>query len=266
MKIIGTAFLVLFISTAAVGCSKSPSAMSVCQQLEAGGVASNCRMGTPEGLNLAATEKADFDLPSAPGHMGSVLRFDKDETYDKTVAAYSSAAMLAGPHRYGSRATRIFVQMNSGAPENVGAKAKAIVDALPDADKSPPVVSTPVASAVATVSAPSSSATPAASASIVSASEVCQKLQAAGVAKNCAPAANGEHFDIEGVASKGTGNVVVPHDDKTFAKYVAGVEALPATSPLKPYFASSKAHVVVHLTSGVSPAIMTKTKSVVDAL
>lgn len=248
-----------------MGCSKKPDALTVCQQLEAGGVATNCRKGTPEGLGIAAIEKAEFDLPSVPAKGGMVLRFEDDEKYDKTVSAFSGAAVLAGPHRYGSRTTRIFVQMNSGAPAEVGAKAKAVVDALPDEDKSPPVSKAPAAAAPASAGAatPASAAAPAAT---PQPAEVCTKLEAGGVAKNCTKTDTGVKFDIEGVAAKGAGSVVAPGDEKTFGKYLAAVEASPPTSPLRPFVSSSKARIVVHLSKGVTPAVQAKAKGVVDAL
>jgi hypothetical protein len=82
------------------------------------------------GLQATASEVEDFDLPSVPGHGGSVMRFPNPEAYDAAVAAFAAMAALAGPHRYGSRKALIFVQMNEGASADIGAKARAAVDAL----------------------------------------------------------------------------------------------------------------------------------------
>lgn len=100
------------------------------RQLVAQGAAANCRESKPEGLGAAAVEKVDFDLPSVAGKTGAVFRFEKDETFDQTVANFEKAAVLAGPHRYGSKKGLIFVQANSGLSLEEGKKLKAVVDAL----------------------------------------------------------------------------------------------------------------------------------------
>jgi hypothetical protein len=115
-------------------------------------------------------------------------------------------------------------------------------------------------SAVASKDAP-----PSAAATGPTAAEVCQKLTTAGVAKNCAKSDAGETFDIVGMP-KGSGTVVALADDHKFAKYLVGVEASPQTAPIRPFFPSAKAHVVVHLMKGVPAAVEAKTKAVVDAL
>ena len=125
--------LVLMIAVAVVvaACGSSkPTAMAVCKKLEAEGVASNCREDKPGGLGAAAVERAQFDLPSVPGEGGAIMRFDREEFYSSTEDAFGKAAMLAGPHRYGSKKALIFVQMNEGASLDVGKKTKAVVEAL----------------------------------------------------------------------------------------------------------------------------------------
>jgi hypothetical protein len=112
------------------GCSKRPSAADVCKKLEASGVAASCRTDSPNGLGAAASEKVSFDLPSVPGKTGAVFGFASADSYKSTTGAFEGAAMLAGPHRYGSEKALIFVQMNSGATPDVGGKAKAVVEAL----------------------------------------------------------------------------------------------------------------------------------------
>ncbi|HEX7601640.1 MAG TPA: hypothetical protein VF316_08550 [Polyangiaceae bacterium] len=49
---------------------------------------------------------------------------------DGHVTAYEAAAILAGPHRYGSAKALIFVQLSDKASLDVGKKARGIVDAL----------------------------------------------------------------------------------------------------------------------------------------
>lgn len=123
--------LPLFLFAFALGCSsRQLTAMDACHKLEAAGVATNCKPDKPGGLGAAAVEQAVFDLPSVPGKTGQVLRFDRDDFYDNAVTAFGNAALLSGPHRYGSKKARIFLQMNKEAPLDVGQKAKAVVDAL----------------------------------------------------------------------------------------------------------------------------------------
>jgi hypothetical protein len=230
-----------------VGCSKSPTAMSVCKQLEAGGVASSCHPGTKDALSLGAAEKVEFDLPSVPSKTGQVLRFDSDEQYDKTVESFGKLR-LAGPHRYASRATRIFVHVDSEVPAEVGTKAKAVVEALPGEDKSPPV------------SKSAQTPTPR-----TPGEEVCQKLVAAEAAKGCTKTESGARFLVPGVP-KGTGSIVVIGDQEMFDRYVADAEASPPTSPSRPFFVSKKAKIIVHLSKLSGPEIEAKTKTVIDAL
>jgi hypothetical protein len=114
------------------GCRARPSAMTVCSKLTAAGVAAGCRTGgsKPDGLAAAASEYVVFDLPSVPGQTGQVLRFGKSDDYDATVKAFDAMAAFAGRHRYGSGSALIFVQLNSAASSEVGAKTEAIVNAL----------------------------------------------------------------------------------------------------------------------------------------
>jgi tRNA_anti-like len=98
--------------------------------------------------------------------------------------------------------------------------------------------------------------------------DVCKKLEAGGVAASCrAGEGTGDsaRFDIVSMQGK-SGLVVRFNDDGTYAKYVAGVAAQPATSPLRPYHGSPASRVVVHLTPGVAQEIEDKMKSVVDGL
>lgn len=111
-------------------CSKPPTATGVCKQLETAGVAAGCHTAQAGGLGGAASEYVEFELPSVPGHGGAVYRFQTDADYTTTTDGFQRAAALAGPHRYGNAKARTFVQMNSGASSEVGAKVKAVVDSL----------------------------------------------------------------------------------------------------------------------------------------
>ena len=121
---------ILVLAALVAGCSSPPSAATVCQKLAAAGVAANCRPSAPGGLGAAASERQEFDLPDVAGKTGQVLRFADAAGYDATVKAFDAAAVLAGPHRYGSAKARVYVQLNSGAAADVGAKARAVVDSL----------------------------------------------------------------------------------------------------------------------------------------
>jgi len=112
------------------GCSKKPSAEDACKRIEATGVGANCKASQPGGIGAAAVEKFEFDLPSVPGKTGQILRFDNEEKYTGAATAFASAAVLAGPHQYGSKKALVFVQANSGLSSADGAKLKAVVDAL----------------------------------------------------------------------------------------------------------------------------------------
>jgi hypothetical protein len=131
-RIVGAALLSACATTSTVftGCSKPPSAMGACQKLQSEGVASGCREDKPGGPGAAATEEVVFDLPSLPGKTGQVMLFPTDEAYNAAVKAFEAAAFFAGPHRYGSAKTHIFVQMDPRASLEVGKKAKAVIEGL----------------------------------------------------------------------------------------------------------------------------------------
>lgn len=118
------------VSAVALGCAPKPTAGDVCKRLVEAGVAANCRQEQPRALTALATEKFDFDLPSVPGKTGQVMSFKDARDYNDTSEKFRAAAVLAGPHRYGSEKALIFLQMNDTAPPALGAKAKAVVDGL----------------------------------------------------------------------------------------------------------------------------------------
>ena len=113
-----------------VGCSKPVTAIGVCGKLVEAKLATDCKTTPAAGLGLAATEHAEFNLPSVLGKTGQVMLFDRDAFYTSTVDAYGKAVAIAGPRQYGNPKARVFVQINSGASSEVGAKTKAVVDAL----------------------------------------------------------------------------------------------------------------------------------------
>lgn len=98
--------------------------------------------------------------------------------------------------------------------------------------------------------------------------EVCKKLEAAGLATKCLPVpGTGERARFELPSLPGRSGLVVRLTDALmFSKYVAGMAAQPQASPLRPYYGSPNARIVVHLTSGVTPEVEQQMKTVVDAL
>lgn len=253
----------------ALGCSKGPSAMDVCKQIEATGVASNCRTDTPRGLGLAAKELVAFDLTNVSGKSGQVLKFADVDTYTKTVDAYDAAAMLAGPHRYGSKTARVFVQANSGLSGEDGMKIRGVVSALgelraPPAEWTQPssvaqqaASTAPLASATA-ASVPSEPSTPALA--------VCLKLKAAQIAAICkAKAPDGEMSTAIFKASvPDAGGIVVVFDDAKMFDGVVKKQRAEAGKG-KHVAASPKTRTMVSWDSN-DPELDAKITSVVDAL
>lgn len=130
--------VIVIAMVAMLGCSKGPSAMDVCKQIESSGVGSNCHAETPDGLGAGAKEAAAFDLVHVAGKGGQVLKFDDTDKFSKTVDAFDAAAMLAGPHRFGSKKALVFVQMNDGASADDGGKVRGVVSALGELVAPPP--------------------------------------------------------------------------------------------------------------------------------
>jgi len=122
MSWIGKSVWCLTIIVALGGCKKEPppTALSVCAQLEAAGVATNCRDKAPKGLGADALEAADFDLKSPEGKTGQVLSFRNQEDLDDTVKDFKKMKVLAGRHRYKAKSALIFVQLNEGASTSAG--------------------------------------------------------------------------------------------------------------------------------------------------
>jgi hypothetical protein len=129
----GSSVLALILTGLAVGgCGAKPNPVDVCKSLEAAGVAKagTCKEDKPGMISARAQEMQSFELANVPGEGGQVLSFANADAYTATTTAFEKAAMLAGPHRYGSAKALIFVQMNAGASLEDGKKAKAVVDAL----------------------------------------------------------------------------------------------------------------------------------------
>jgi hypothetical protein len=119
------------VAVALAGCAKAPpTAASVCAKLEAEGVATGCKPGTPAAMGARAAELVTFDLAGVPARTGQVMSFADAEAYTATVQGFDAAAAFAGPHRYGNDQARILVALHSAAPPTLGAKAQSVVDGL----------------------------------------------------------------------------------------------------------------------------------------
>ncbi|WP_281326714.1 hypothetical protein [Polyangium sp. 6x1] len=117
-------------AAAAPAPAKKVTAKEVADKLTAEGILANCKEGVPKGANARASEYWSCDLPSVPEKGAGVMVHDSDDAYAATVKTYEGFALVAGSHRYGNPKTRVFVQLNEGAPLDVGKKTKAIVEAM----------------------------------------------------------------------------------------------------------------------------------------
>lgn len=111
-------------------CSRQPAAKDVCARLESEHLASGCHEALPKGLGARASALWDFDVPGTPGATGGVYTFATADDYKATVEGFAAAAILAGPHRYGSERARVFVQVSDKAPLDYGKKLKATIEGL----------------------------------------------------------------------------------------------------------------------------------------
>jgi hypothetical protein len=176
-------------------------------------VAANCRPDAPTGLGVGAKEKAAFDLVNVKGNGGQVLAFDDEEKFGKTVDAFEAAKMLAGPHRYGSKKARVFVQMNDETPATDGTKVRGIVANLGDLVAPPPGADLPKAAPEPVATAPELKGTPA--------MEACRKLETAGVASKCRQSDTSPNTVKFGEQGSATAGMVSAYDDEKMFKTVS---------------------------------------------
>jgi hypothetical protein len=92
--------------------------MATCHQLETAGVAANC-----QSLNKAV----QFDIPSPSKGHGTVFRFVEAAVYQKAVAGFDAKTVN---QTFLSAKTRTVVFLPDGAPPDLRAKTKAVVDGL----------------------------------------------------------------------------------------------------------------------------------------
>lgn len=109
---------------------EKPSAKDICAKIEKRGLGVRCVKETPGGIGSAAIAKYGFELAAttSPDARGQVLQFRSVADYDATVKAFDSAAVLAGPHRYGNREALIFVQVNKAFDQGSGMES--LIEAL----------------------------------------------------------------------------------------------------------------------------------------
>lgn len=121
---------VAWTAMAAAGCGggdKPRTAMAICQELEAAGVAAGC-LDTSQTACKYATERATFNMPGEgdkPG--GQVLRFANEAQLDRMlpIVKVSKSSEVAE-----SRSALMLIQLVKATPE-AAVKAKAIVEKQP---------------------------------------------------------------------------------------------------------------------------------------
>ncbi|MBN2192934.1 MAG: hypothetical protein JW751_08960 [Polyangiaceae bacterium] len=123
MVAIGAAFL-------GWGCAARPAAMDVCHQLEAAGVAADCKEGKPTGVYSAAKGVADFEVVGLTGQKGHVLTFGQTGTYDNTVRSYTELGSRSADHRSGNRKRLVFATLPEHAKVEVAEKMEKVITEL----------------------------------------------------------------------------------------------------------------------------------------
>lgn len=108
--------LLVLLLLASLGCSR-PSAMAICQRLEAGDVARACQIDTPEGLAAAASELVRFELKDTPGLQGRVFKFESEEHMMRTARSFESLESLGGKNTFISSKARILVHLSAKASQ-----------------------------------------------------------------------------------------------------------------------------------------------------
>lgn len=104
------------------------SAMEACRRFESIGAASNCREESIEpALTPGAQQRVVFTLPS--GKKGQVLSFNDKGDYEKSAENFEELSG-AGKHRWGSKSSGIYVQLNKEADDDEARMIKDAVDAF----------------------------------------------------------------------------------------------------------------------------------------
>ena len=124
------AWVLMGLGVLAMACGTKAKAQDVCVKLESAGVATNCREGKPTGIYSNAKDVAEFDVPDLAGKGGVVLVFPDRNFYDATVRSYVEMGSRNADHRAGNPDRLVFVAINEAASEELGEKAKAVVEGL----------------------------------------------------------------------------------------------------------------------------------------
>lgn len=100
------------------------SAMDACRRFEAVGASSCHEESVEPALTPGARQRVVFTLPS--GKRGQVFIFNDEGDYEKTADIIEDMS-AAGKHRWGNKASKVYVQLNKDATDD---EAKKIKDAL----------------------------------------------------------------------------------------------------------------------------------------
>lgn len=117
-------------STSGQGGGPAPvkNAMDACRRFEAAGAATGCHTESVEpALTPGARQRVLFTLPS--GKRGQVFSFDDKGDYEKSAKNIEDMSS-AGKHRWGSKSSKIYVQLNKDATDDESRKVKDTLDSF----------------------------------------------------------------------------------------------------------------------------------------
>lgn len=102
--------------------------MDACRRFESAGAASNCHEESVEpALTPGARQRVVFNLPS--GKRGQVFIFDDKDKYEKSADTIEDMS-AAGKHRWGNKASKVYVQLNKDATDDEARKVKELLDSF----------------------------------------------------------------------------------------------------------------------------------------
>jgi hypothetical protein len=117
-------------TTTSKGGGPSPvkSAMDACRRFESIGAASGCHEESVEpALTPGARQRVVFNLPS--GKRGQVFIFDDKDDFEKSADKIEDMS-AAGKHRWGNKASKVYVQLNKDATDDEAKKIKDSLDSF----------------------------------------------------------------------------------------------------------------------------------------
>ncbi len=104
------------------------SAMDACRRFESSGAANGCHEESVEpALTPGARQRVVFNLPS--GKRGQVFIFDDKDSYAKSAETIEDMS-AAGKHRWGNKASKVYVQLNKDATDDEAKKVKDLLDSF----------------------------------------------------------------------------------------------------------------------------------------